>query len=234
MQLKTIGMFAGMSWASSVEYYRIINQTVQAGMGGSNSARMVIHSVNFAEMYRLRETGGWEAVGDEVVRIARSLKDAGADFFILAVNTVHIVADRIEAEAGIPILHIADATAAAIKQAGLKKVGLMGTRYTMLEDFYRVRLQEQHGIEVVIPGEADVERLHNIIFDELVVEKLLDSSRTACYGIAGRLVEEGAEGIILGCTELPLLMKADDIPVPSFDTTTIHAVAAAKKAMGKD
>lgn len=231
MGLKTIGVFAGMSWASSVEYYRIINQTVQERMGGSNSAKIVMNSVNFAEMIGLRESGGWEAVGDRVIEIARGLKGAGADFYILAVNTVHIVADRLEAEVDLPLLHIADATAGAIKAAGMKKVGLLGTRYTMCEDFYRVRLKEKHGIDVVIPGEEDVERIHSIIFDELVMEKFLDESRDACLEMCGKLAADGAEGIILGCTELPLLMKPGDIPLPSFDTMTIHAVAAAERAM---
>jgi aspartate racemase len=231
MSLKTIGIFAGMSWASSVEYYRIINRTVQERMGGSNSAKIVMNSVNFAEMIALRESGGWEAVGDRVVEIARGLKGAGADFFILAVNTVHIVADRVEAEVDLPLLHIADATAGAIKAAGMKKAGLLGTRYTMCEDFYRVRLKEKHGIDVVIPGGEDVERINSIILDELVMEKFLDESRDACLEMCDKLAADGAEGIILGCTELPLLMKPEDISVPSFDTMTIHAVAAAEKAM---
>jgi aspartate racemase len=231
MALKTIGMFAGMSWASSVEYYRIINRTVQERMGGSEAARIVMYSVNFADMISLRERGGWDAVGDEVVKIARLLEGAGADFLILAVNTIHIVADRVEAAIGIPLLHIADATGEAIKAAGLKKVGLLGTRYTVCEDFYRVRLKEKHGIEVVIPGEDDIERLHSIILDELVMEKFLDESREATLEIIDRLVTSGAEGIILGCTELPLLIEAGRIRVPSFDTMTIHAVAAAERAM---
>jgi len=231
MALKTIGMFAGMSWASSVEYYRIINRTVQERMGGSEAARIVMYSVNFAEMISLRERGGWDAVGDEVVRIARLLEGAGADFLILAVNTIHIVADRVEAAVGIPLLHIADATAEAIRAAGLNKVGLLGTRYTVCEDFYRVRLKEKHGIDVIIPGDDDVERLHSIILDELVMEKFLDESRDATLGIIDRLVASGAEGVILGCTELPLLIEADRIPVPSFDTMTIHAVAAAERSM---
>ena len=231
MALKTIGMFGGMSWSSSVEYYRIMNRTVQERMGGSNSAKIVMHSVNFAEIIGIRERGGWDAVGEEVIDIARRLKGAGADFFILAVNTVHIVADRVEAVVDLPLLHIADATADAIKASGMKKVGLLGTRYTMCEDFYRVRLKEKHGIDIVIPGAEDVERIHSIILDELVFEKFLDESRDACLEISDKLVADGAEGIILGCTELPLLISADQIPVPSFDTMTIHAVAAAEKSM---
>jgi aspartate racemase len=231
MAMQTIGMFAGTSWASSVEYYRIINQTVQKMLGGNNSAKMVIHSVNFEELIETRDTGGWEAVGDEVVQIAKDLKAAGADFFMLAVNTIHIVADRIEPEAGIPILHIADTTAAAIKAAGLKKVGLMGTRYTMLEDFYRVRLKEMHGIDVIVPGAEDVDKLHDIIFDELVIEKFLEPSRLECLRMAEDLASAGAEGVILGCTELPLIMKPEDMSVPSFDTMTLHAVAAAERAV---
>jgi len=231
MPLKTIGMLGGMSWTSSVEYYRIMNRTVQERMGGTSSAKIVMYSVDFAEMYDMREKGGWSAVGDEVVEIARRVQGAGADFFILAVNTVHIVADRVEAALDIPLLHIADATAEDIKAAGMKKIGLLGTKYTMLEDFYRVRLREKHGIDVVVPGDEDVERINTIIFEELVREKFLDSSRDVCLGIIDRLVADGAEGIILGCTELPILIKAEDVPIPSFDTMTIHAVAAAERSM---
>jgi aspartate racemase len=231
MALKTIGMFGGTSWASSVEYYRIMNQTVQQRMGGSNSARIAMYSVNFAELIELREKGGWDAVGEEIISIVRNLETAGADFFIMAVNTMHIVADRVEAAVGLPLLHITDATAEAIKAAGMTRVGLLGTRYTMLEDFYRVRLKEKHGIDVVIPGEEDVEKLHSIILDELVIEKFLDESREACLRMIDGLIADGAEGIVLGCTELPLLIEAHQVPVPSFDTMTIHAVAAAEKAM---
>ncbi len=232
MPLKTIGMLGGMSWTSSVEYYRIMNRTVQERMGGSSSAKIVMYSVNFAEMYDILEKGGWDAVGDEVVKIAKRVQGAGADFFILAVNTIHIVADRVEAALDIPLLHIADTTAEAIKAAGMKKIGLLGTKYTMCEDFYRVRLKEKHGIDVVIPGEDDVEGLNTIIFEELVREKFLDGSRDTCLGIIDKLVADGAEGIILGCTELPLLIEAVRVPVPSFDTMMIHAVAAAERAMG--
>jgi len=231
MTLRTIGMLGGMSWTSSLEYYRIINQTVQKRLGGSNSARIIMNSVNFSEMYDLLEKGGWDAVGDEVVEVAKRVQEAGADFFILAVNTVHIVADRVEEALDIPLLHIADATAESIEKAGMKKVGLLGTKYTMLEDFYRVRLKEKHGIDVVIPGDEDIERINTIIFEELVREQFLDKSRDACLEMCDKLVADGAEGVILGCTELPLLMMAEDISVPSFDTMTIHAVAAAEKAM---
>lgn len=232
MPLKTVGMLGGMSWTSSVEYYRIMNRTVQEKMGGSSSAKIIMYSVNFDEMYDLLDSGGWNAVGDEVVGIARCVEKAGADFFMLAVNTVHIVADRVEAALDIPLLHIADTTAEAIKAAGMKRIGLLGTKYTMLEDFYRVRLKEKHGIDVVIPGEEDIEKINTIIFEELVREQFLDSSRAACLEIVDSLIVEGAEGIVLGCTELPILIKADDVPVPSFDTMTIHAVAAAERAMG--
>ncbi len=231
MPLKTIGMIGGMSWTSSVEYYRIINRTVQEKLGGSSSARLVMFSVDFAEHLAIHERGGWDAVADEVIDIARRLQDAGADFLIMAVNTVHMVADRVEAAVDLPLLHIADAAAEAIKSKGLRKVGLLGTKYTMCEDFYRVRLKEKHGIDVVIPGEEDIERINTIIFEELVREKFLDGSRDLCLGMIDKLVAEGAEGIVLGCTELPLLIEADQVPVPSFDTMTIHAVAAAERAM---
>ena len=188
MPLKTVGMLGGMSWTSSVEYYRIMNRTVQEKMGGSSSAKIIMYSVNFDEMYDLLDSGGWNAVGDEVVGIARCVEKAGADFFMLAVNTVHIVADRVEAALDIPLLHIADTTAEAIKAAGMKRIGLLGTKYTMLEDFYRVRLKEKHGIDVVIPGEEDIEKINTIIFEELVREQFLDSSRAACLEIVDSLI----------------------------------------------
>jgi aspartate racemase len=231
MRLKTIGMLGGMSWTSSVEYYRIINSRVQEKKGGSSSAKIIMYSVDFSEIYDMREREGWDAVGREIASIARRVQEAGADFFILAVNTLHIIADRVEEVLDIPLLHITDATAAAIKTAGLKKVGLLGTRYTMCEDFYKVRLRERHGIDVLIPGEEDIDTIHDIIIEELVRDIFLDSSRDACMGIIDSLVEKGAEGIILGCTELPLLLEADRIPVQSFDTMTIHAEAAAETAM---
>jgi aspartate racemase len=231
MALQTIGMLGGMSWTSSVEYYRIINSTVQKRLGGTSSAKIIMYSVNFSDIYDMREKRGWEAVGDELVEIAKRVQGAGADFFMLAVNTLHIVADRVEEALDIPLLHITDATAGAIKSSGIGTIGLLGTSYTMLEDFYRVRLKEKHGIEVLIPGEEEIEQIHKIIIDELVRDVFLDSSREICLDMIGGLVERGAEGIVLGCTELPLLVKAEDIPVPSFDTMTIHAVAAAEKAM---
>jgi aspartate racemase len=231
MKLKTIGMLGGMSWTSSVEYYRIINSRVQEKKGGSSSAKIIMYSVDFEEIYDMRERGGWDAVGVEIAGIARRVQEAGADFFILAVNTLHIIADRVEAAIDMPLLHITDATAAAIKQSGLRKIGLLGTSYTMHEDFYRVRLKEKHGIDVVVPGGEDAGRLHEIIIRELVRDRFLDSSRDLCLGIIESLVARGAEGIVLGCTELPLLLSPDLIPVPSFDTMTIHAVAAAEMAM---
>lgn len=231
MPLRTIGLIGGLSWASTIEYYRIINKTVQERMGGDTSAKMMMYSVNFAEFLALQREKGWDAVAGEMIGIARRLEAAGADFLVLAVNTVHIVADRIEEAVDIPLLHIADATAEAIKAAGIGKVGLLGTRYTMTEAFYRVRLKERHGIDVVVPGAEDVEKLHTIILDELVREVFRDETREKVLDMAGGLVGKGAEGIVLGCTELPLLVTADQIPVPSFDTLTLHAAAAAERAM---
>ena len=231
MPLKTIGMFGGMSWTSSVEYYRIMNRTVQEQMGGSSSAKIIMYSVNFDEMYDLLDSGGWNAVGDEVVEIARRVEKAGADFFMLAVNAVAYRCMISSVRNCELILHIADTTAGAIKAAGMKKVGLLGTKYTMLEDFYRVRLKEKHGIDVVIPGDEDVERINTIIFEELVREQFLDSSRAVCLEIVDSLIVDGAEGIILKTAQQIFVTRGDDVPVPSFDTMTIHAVAAAEMSM---
>lgn len=233
MALRTIGMIGGTSWTSSLEYYRIINKTVQERIGGEASARLVMYSVNFAELYALQKERGWDAVAEMFTGIAGGLRGAGAEFLVLAANTVHIVADRVEERSGLPLLHIADATAGAIKAAGMKTVGLLGTRFTMREAFYRVRMKERHGIEVLVPGDADMERIHSIIFGELVRDVFRDESREQVLRIAADLTGAGAEGIVLGCTELPLLVTADRLPVPSFDTLTIHAVAAAERAMSE-
>ncbi|MDD3642686.1 MAG: aspartate/glutamate racemase family protein [Candidatus Krumholzibacteria bacterium] len=231
MAKRTIGMIGGISWASSIEYYRIINKTVQERIGGEASARLIMYSVDFSELRSAQKNRGWDAVAEMLIDIARRLRVGGADFLVMAANTVHIVADRVEAAVDMPLLHIADATAGTIRAAGMKKVGLLGTRYTMTEDFYRARLKQRHGIDVIVPGEGDIERINEIIFGELVRDVFRDESRDEVLRIAGGLVAAGAEGIVLGCTELPLLVKPGQIPAPSFDTLTLHAVAAAERAI---
>jgi aspartate racemase len=231
MSLKTIGMIGGTSWASTVEYYRIMNRTVQERIGGEASAKLIMYSVDFSELRKLQKEHGWDAVADMLIDISRRLQIAGAEFLVLGANTLHIVADRLEDALDLPLLHIADATAASIKAAGMRTVGLLGTRYTMMEAFYRVRLKEKHGIEVVVPEQDDIERIDAVIFGELVRDVFRDESRGEVLRVTGDLVKAGAEGIVLGCTELPLLVTAEQIPVPSFDTLTLHAVAAAERSM---
>lgn len=231
MPLRTIGMIGGTSWTSTLEYYRIMNKTVQERIGGEASAKILMYSVDFSELRAVQKRQGWDAVAGVLIDIARRLRTAGADFLVLGANTLHITADRIEEALDMPLLHIADATAAAIKKAGMGTVGLLGTKYTMREAFYRVRLKERHGIDVVVPADGDIERINAIIFGELVRDVFREESRGEVLRIAGGLVEAGAEGIVLGCTELPLLVKSEQIPVPSFDTLTLHAVAAAERAM---
>ncbi len=232
--MKTIGLIGGMSWESTVPYYRQINEAVKAKLGGLHSAKIILYSVDFHEIERLQHAGDWHAAGAQLAAAAQALERAGADFLVLCTNTMHKVAPTIQAAVTIPLLHIADPTAAAIRAAGFTKVGLLGTRFTMEEDFYRARLIEQHGLEVVIPAPADREIIHRIIYDELCLGKVIDASRTQYQRIMQALVMQGAQCIILGCTEISLLVSAQDAKVPLFDTTAIHALAAAQYAMAED
>jgi aspartate racemase len=229
--MKTIGLIGGMSWESSLEYYRIINETVKARLGGFHSAHSVMYSVDFAEIEALQHQGKWPETAQILSRAARSLQTAGADFIVLCTNTMHKVAAEIESAVRIPLLHIADATAQIIAARGLKRVGLLGTRFTMEGDFYKGRLIQKHGLEVLVPGTADRELVHRVIYEELVVGRTEPSSRREFAAIIERLVGEGAEGVILGCTEIGLLVKDKDSPVPLFDTTRIHAEAAVDLAL---
>jgi aspartate racemase len=231
--LKTIGLIGGMSWESTVHYYRIINETVKQRLGGLHSAKLVLVSVEFHQMEQLQRAGDWPAAGEIIADAARSLQAAGADFMVLCTNTMHLVAEAIESATNIPLLHIADPTAAEIKRAGLKKVGLLGTRFTMEQAFYRDRLRAHHGIEVVIPDATDRDIVHRVIYDELCLGQVLDPSRAEYRRIIERLVGVGAEGIILGCTEISMLVGPQDAPVPVFDTTDIHARRAAEWALGE-
>lgn len=229
--MKTIGLIGGMSWESSIEYYRIINETVRAKLGGLHSARSMMYSVDFAEVEALQRQEKWDEATALLVDAATSLENGGADFVIICTNTMHKVADEVQEHIRVPLLHIADATAETIKAHGLKKIGLLGTRFTMEEDFYTGRLVERHGLEVVIPTEEEREIVHRIIYDELCMGEIRESSREQYVSIMEHLIENGAEGIVLGCTEIGLLVGDEDCRVPLFDTTEIHAVAAVEHAL---
>lgn len=231
--MKTLGMIGGMSWESTLPYYRVVNETVRAHLGGLHSARLVLYSVDFDDIERLQRTGDWSAAGDAMADAARALHAAGADLLILCTNTMHKVAGAIEAATPLPLLHIADATAEAISAAGLKRVGLLGTRFTMEQDFYQARLRA-HGIEAQVPDAADRDEVHRIIYEELCLGQVREASRQRFRDIMARLVESGAEGIILGCTEIMLLVQPGDVDVPTFDTTTLHARAAALRCIAGD
>lgn len=230
--MRTIGLIGGMSWESSAEYYRILNEGVRDRLGPTASARCLLWSFDFSQIEDLQHRGDWDGLGEMMVDAAHRLEAAGCDLLLICTNTMHLLAPRVEAGIGIPLLHIADPTAEAIKAAGLKTVGLLGTAFTMEQDFYKGRLGERHGLSVIVPGEEDRATVHRIIYEELVAGRIEPASRTAYQKIIARLVEEGAEGIILGCTEIMLLIGAEDSPVPVFDTTALHATAAVGNALG--
>lgn len=229
--MKTIGLIGGMSWESTIPYYRSINETVRDLRGGLHSAKLVMVSVDFDEIERLQRVGDWDTAGSLLADCGRRLALAGADFLVLCTNTMHKVAPAIEAAAGIPLLHIADPTAAAIRAAGLQTVGLLGTRFTMEQEFYRARLERQHGLRVVVPVEAGRELVHRVIYEELCQGRVLDASRDGYRAVMQQLVDAGAEAIIFGCTEIGLLVRPADSPVPVFDTTALHARKAAEFAL---
>jgi aspartate racemase len=229
--MKTIGLIGGMSWESTAVYYRLINEGVKARLGGLHAARCVLYSVDFGEIEADRQAGGFSAIAPALVRAAQAVESAGADLVLLCTNTMHKLADEIQASLHVPFLHIADATASAIQAHGFKKVGLLGTRFTMEEDFYVGRLTRQHGLEVLIPSAPERETIHRVIYDELCLGDLRPASRTAYRQIIERLAGQGAGGIILGCTEIGLLVKPEDSPVPLFDTTELHALAAVEEAL---
>jgi len=229
--MKTIGLIGGMSWESTVPYYRIINETVREKLGGFHSAKLVLYSVDFHEIEQMQSSGAWEESGRVLARAAQALEAAGVDFIVLCTNTMHKVADAIESAVSIPLFHIADPTAQAIKQAGITRIGLLGTRFTMEQDFYRGRLRGQHHLDVLIPDEADRGIVHRIIYDELCMGLVRDGSRAEYRRIIQRLVDQGAQGVILGCTEISMLVGPSDSPVPLFDTTSLHARKAAEWAL---
>jgi aspartate racemase len=229
--VKTIGVIGGMSWESSLLYYKLINEGVAARLGGLHSARLVLWSVDFAPVARMQAEGRWDDAGDLLAGAAASVERAGADLLVLATNTMHRVAARVQAAVSIPLLHIADPTAAAIRARGLGRVGLLGTRFTMEEPFYRRRLEETHGLEVLVPPPDDRALVHRVIYDELCLGKIDDGSRAAYRRVAASLVAAGAEGVIFGCTEIGMLLGAADVEVPTFDTTALHALAAVERAL---
>ncbi|MDI5920103.1 aspartate/glutamate racemase family protein [Halomonas sp. LR5S13] len=228
--MKTIGLIGGMSWESTQTYYRLINQGVKARLGGLHSARLVLYSVDFAEIEALQRRGDWAATAQILGGAARSLAAAGADFLVLCTNTMHKVAPQLEQAVAIPLLHIADATANELHRQGVTRVGLLGTRFTMEQAFYRERLEAQ-GIQVLIPDSAQRERVHAVIYDELCRGEILADSKSAYLAIVASLAGQGAQGVILGCTEIGLLIQAGDTAVPLFDTTAIHAEQAVEVAL---
>ena len=229
--MRTIGLIGGMSWESSAEYYRIINQGVRDRLGPTASASCLLWSFNFAEIEALQHKGDWDGLTARMTEAARTLEAGGAELLLICTNTMHRTAPAIEAAVTIPLVHIADPTAERIKAAGLRTVGLLGTAFTMEQDFYKGRLAERHGLDVVIPDAADRAEVHRIIYEELVAGRILDTSRDRYRAVIRRLVEAGAEAIILGCTEIMLLIGAQDSPVPVFDTTALHAQAAIERAL---
>ena len=232
--MKTIGLIGGMSWESSIEYYRIINEEVHAKLGGLHSAKSVMVSVDFAEIETLQHAGAWDELTVRMIDAARQVQAGGGDFVVLCTNTMHKVADDMAAAIDIPLLHIADATAARIKARGIHTIGLLGTRFTMEEDFYKGRLVRKHGLNVLVPDETERAEVHRIIYDELVVGDIRSESKARYIEIMQHLVQGGAQGIILGCTEIGLLVGQDDIDVPVFDTTLIHAQVAVEYALSED
>jgi aspartate racemase len=230
--MKTIGLIGGMSWESSIEYYRIINQEVRKALGGVHSAKSVMVSLDFGEIEELQMKGDWEEATRVMVQSAREVEKGGADFLLICTNTMHVMADDVQAGVDIPLLHIADATARAVKEQGLKSVGLLGTRFTMEKEFYRGRLEKAHKLKVFVPDQSGRELVHNVIYDELVQGMIKDDSRQRYKEVIQNLVKDGAEGIVLGCTEIGLLVKKEDVSVPIFDTMEIHALAAVDAALG--
>lgn len=229
--MKTIGLIGGMSWESSLEYYRLINQATKAKLGGLHSAKCILYSVDFAEIETLQHHGRWAEAAQHLVVAGQSLQRAGADFLVLCTNTMHKLAPELQAAVPLPFLHIADATAQAVRAAGLQRIGLLGTRFTMEQAFYKDRLTDAHGLTVLTPNDVDRDLVHRVIYDELCLGVINPTSKDHYRRIMTALVGAGAEGIILGCTEIELLVNAGDSTVPLFPTTQLHALAAVEYAL---
>jgi aspartate racemase len=230
-QQAVIGLIGGMSWESSAEYYRIINREVRNRLGGVHSAKSLMWSVDFGDIERLQHDGDWDALTEQMKDAAIRLERGGADFVLMCTNTMHRMADAVAGAIDIPLLHIADATGEKVKAAGFSRVGLLGTAFTMEQDFYKGRLRDRFGLDVLVPEPHERRVIHEIIYNELVAGQVLDGSRTAYREIIASLVARGAQAIILGCTEIMLLVSQADSAVPLFDTTTIHAIAAVDRAL---
>lgn len=230
MSMKTIGLIGGMSWESTLEYYRIINESVNKRLGGFHSAKIVMYSVEFADIEKLQRSGQWDDLTDLMIDAARRVEKGGADFALIATNTMHLMADAVERNIAIPLLHIADVTAEAIKKKGISKTGLLGTKFTMEKDFYKEKLAG-HGLEVITPSRDQREIVHSVIYEELCRGIIKESSRGQYRNLIEDMVTAGAEGVILGCTEIGLLIKDGDVSVPVFDTTVIHAEGAVDYAL---
>lgn len=228
--MRLIGLLGGMSWQSTAEYYRILNELAAERLGGLHAARCLLYSVDFAGIEAMQAEGRWDDAARELTAAARALEAGGAEFVVLCTNTMHKVAAEISGGISVPLLHLADATAAAVTAAGVGTVGLLGTRFTMSESFYRGRI-ESHGPKVLVPGEADRKTVHDVIYDELCLGVVREESRAAYREVIARLVEQGAEGVVLGCTEIELLVGPADSPVPLFPTTRLHCEAAMDLAL---
>ncbi|MBJ8053010.1 aspartate/glutamate racemase family protein [Bacillus cereus] len=228
--MKTIGLIGGMSWESTSEYYRILNEEIKSRLGGLHSAKCLINSVDFEEIERFQSNGDWDGAGEVLGNAAYSLQNGGADFIIICTNTMHKVVEKIKENINIPVLHIADTTAKEIKRKGIQTIGLLGTKYTMEQDFYKSRIEENN-IKVIVPLENNREKINEIIYTELCLGKITSQSREYYKTVIEELVQKGAQGIILGCTEIGLLIKQEDVSVPIFDTTFIHAIEAVNVAL---
>jgi aspartate racemase len=229
--MKVIGLIGGMSWNSTLQYYRLVNEMMATRLGGLHSARIVLYSLDFEEIEHAQRESRWDDAARILAEAGTALKRAGADFLLICTNTMHKVADAVGESSGLPVLHIVDVTGSAIREQGMTKVGLLGTRFVMDEPFYRDRLKDRFNIDILIPAEYEQDNVHRIIYDELCQGKILISSRQDCLKIIEVLKGRGAEGIILGCTELPLLIRPDDVQIPLFDTTRLHAEAAVELAL---
>ena len=229
--MKTIGLLGGMSWESTLGYYRDINQGVKAALGGLHSARIVLYSVDFHDIEALQRSGDWDQAGRQLADAARAIQAGGADFLLICTNTMHRVADAVEAAVGIPLLHIADATAARLQADGITRVGLLGTRFTMEQDFYAGRLAGRFGIEVLVPPLPEREQLHRVIFDELCLGQQREASRRMFLDIIEALGQRGAQAVILGCTEIGMLVEQSHTAMPLYDTAAIHAARAVELAL---
>lgn len=229
--MKTIGLIGGMSWESSQQYYKIINEQVKEVLGGLHSGKIILNSLDFHEVEQLQHRGDWKELTELMITAATSLERAGADMVLICTNTMHLMAPEVKESINIPLIHITDATAKDIKSRNLNKVALLGTKFTMEKEFYKDRLKDDYGIDVITPNSEDREYIHNVIYNELCLGKLLPESKKNFINIINKLIEEGAQGVVLGCTEIPLLIKEGDVTIPVLDTMTLHAKFAVEEAL---